>query len=88
MHKLVLLRHGQSAWNKENRFTGWVDVPLSPKGAAEARSAGEKLRGHRWGHDIQRRRPVPCDNNRRRLQPMARRLMGTRVGKTASGLER
>jgi 2,3-bisphosphoglycerate-dependent phosphoglycerate mutase len=41
---LVLLRHGESQWNLENRFTGWVDVPLSPKGEAEARQAGEKLK--------------------------------------------
>jgi 2,3-bisphosphoglycerate-dependent phosphoglycerate mutase len=45
MSDLILLRHGQSQWNLENRFTGWVDVPLSPKGEAEARAAGEKLRG-------------------------------------------
>lgn len=43
MAYLVLLRHGESQWNLENRFTGWVDVPLSPKGEAEARLAGEKL---------------------------------------------
>jgi len=47
MPELILLRHGQSQWNLENRFTGWIDVPLSPKGEAEARAAGEKLRGHR-----------------------------------------
>ena len=47
MPELVLLRHGQSQWNLENRFTGWVDVPLSEKGEAEARAAGEKLRGRR-----------------------------------------
>jgi 2,3-bisphosphoglycerate-dependent phosphoglycerate mutase len=45
MARLVLLRHGESQWNLENRFTGWVDVPLSPKGIEEARQAGEKLRG-------------------------------------------
>ena len=45
MSELILLRHGQSQWNLENRFTGWVDVPLSPKGEEEARTAGEKLRG-------------------------------------------
>jgi len=45
MARLVLLRHGESQWNLENRFTGWVDVPLSPKGIEEARKAGEKLRG-------------------------------------------
>ncbi|TMA29019.1 MAG: 2,3-diphosphoglycerate-dependent phosphoglycerate mutase [Deltaproteobacteria bacterium] len=44
MHKLVLLRHGQSAWNKENRFTGWVDVPLSAAGEAEAHEAGQLLK--------------------------------------------
>ncbi len=45
MAKLVLLRHGESQWNLENRFTGWVDVPLSPKGEQEARAAGAKLAG-------------------------------------------
>lgn len=47
MADLILLRHGQSQWNLENRFTGWVDVPLSPKGEDEARAAGDKLRGRR-----------------------------------------
>jgi 2,3-bisphosphoglycerate-dependent phosphoglycerate mutase len=47
MPDLILLRHGQSQWNLENRFTGWVDVPLSPRGEDEARSAGEKLRGRK-----------------------------------------
>ena len=45
MPKLVLVRHGQSQWNLENRFTGWIDIPLSPAGEVEARSAGEKLKG-------------------------------------------
>lgn len=44
MGQLVLLRHGESQWNLENRFTGWVDVPLSPKGETEAREAGERLK--------------------------------------------
>ena len=43
MPQLVLIRHGQSAWNLENRFTGWWDVDLTEKGAAEARAAGELL---------------------------------------------
>ena len=43
MAKLVLVRHGQSQWNLENRFTGWVDVDLSPKGEEEAKKAGELL---------------------------------------------
>ena len=47
MPDLILLRHGQSQWNLENRFTGWVDVPLSPRGEEEARAAGQKLRGRR-----------------------------------------
>lgn len=45
MSKLVLIRHGESQWNLENRFTGWVDVPLSPKGVEEAKAAGKKLTG-------------------------------------------
>ncbi len=48
MPQLVLIRHGQSQWNLENRFTGWVDVPLSPKGEEEAREAGKKLQGFRF----------------------------------------
>jgi 2,3-bisphosphoglycerate-dependent phosphoglycerate mutase len=44
MARLVLLRHGESQWNLENRFTGWVDVPLSPRGIEEAKNAGIKLR--------------------------------------------
>ena len=44
MARLILLRHGESQWNLENRFTGWVDVPLSPRGIQEAQHAGEKLR--------------------------------------------
>jgi 2,3-bisphosphoglycerate-dependent phosphoglycerate mutase len=47
MPKLILLRHGQSEWNKENRFTGWVDVDLAEAGKAEARQAGTKLKGIR-----------------------------------------
>ncbi len=43
MSKLILVRHGQSQWNAENRFTGWVDVPLSEKGRTEAREGGERL---------------------------------------------
>jgi len=47
MPDLILLRHGESQWNLENRFTGWIDVPLSSRGEAEARAAGQKLRGRR-----------------------------------------
>ncbi len=45
MARLILLRHGESQWNLENRFTGWVDVPLSPRGIQEAQDAGVKLKG-------------------------------------------
>ncbi len=45
MSKLVLFRHGQSVWNLENKFTGWVDVELTEKGIQEAKNAGEKLKG-------------------------------------------
>jgi 2,3-bisphosphoglycerate-dependent phosphoglycerate mutase len=44
MGKLILLRHGQSQWNLENRFTGWVDVPLTEKGIHEAYEAGKKIK--------------------------------------------
>ena len=44
MHKLVLLRHGESVWNMENRFTGWTDVDLTPRGVEEAKRAGEILK--------------------------------------------
>lgn len=46
MSMLTLVRHGESVWNLENRFTGWVDVELSPKGIEEATSAGKKLAGY------------------------------------------
>ena len=44
MTKIVLLRHGESIWNKENLFTGWTDVDLSEQGKAEAKRAGELLK--------------------------------------------
>lgn len=52
MKTLVLLRHGQSVWNRENRFTGWVDVPLSPLGIEEARQAGSELRARGYQFDV------------------------------------
>lgn len=50
MATLTLIRHGESVWNLENRFTGWVDVELSPKGIDEAKHAGEKLAGMHFDH--------------------------------------
>jgi 2,3-bisphosphoglycerate-dependent phosphoglycerate mutase len=52
MHKLVLLRHGESGWNRENRFTGWTDVDLSPQGVEEARSSGRLLRAEGYAFDF------------------------------------
>ncbi len=52
MHKLVLLRHGESVWNKENLFTGWTDVDLSDKGVPEAREAGRGLKEQGYTFDI------------------------------------
>lgn len=52
MHKLVLLRHGESIWNKENRFTGWTDVDLSDKGREEARAAGQLLKHEGFAFDL------------------------------------
>src|SRR5450830_1613801 len=52
MTKLVLLRHGESTWNKENRFTGWTDVDLSERGRAEALEAGRLLRDGGYVFDI------------------------------------
>ena len=51
MPNLVLLRHGESQWNLENRFTGWVDIPLSPKGEKEAIlvKVGQKVMYKKWG---------------------------------------
>ena len=52
MPQLVLLRHGQSAWNLENRFTGWWDVGLTPQGEAEAKAAGELLAARGFDFDL------------------------------------
>ncbi|HEY5122888.1 MAG TPA: 2,3-bisphosphoglycerate-dependent phosphoglycerate mutase [Ignavibacteria bacterium] len=48
MPNLVIVRHGQSLWNLENRFTGWIDIDLSPKGIEEANQAGEKLKDYKF----------------------------------------
>ena len=52
MHKVVLLRHGESTWNRENRFTGWHDVDLTDRGRAEAREAGRLLREGGFVFDV------------------------------------
>src|SRR5450755_3825367 len=52
MYKLVLIRHGESTWNKENRFTGWTDVDLSDKGVQEAIEAGITLKKEGFEFDL------------------------------------
>ena len=52
MHKLVLIRHGESTWNLENRFTGWKDVDLTPRGVEEARAAGRLLAAEGYDFDF------------------------------------
>ena len=52
MYKIVLLRHGESVWNQENRFTGWTDVGLTEKGLAEAKAAGQLLKKEGFDFDI------------------------------------
>jgi 2,3-bisphosphoglycerate-dependent phosphoglycerate mutase len=52
MKKIVLLRHGESVWNQENRFTGWTDVGLTDKGLREARTAGELLAKEGFAFDV------------------------------------
>ena len=52
MYKVVLLRHGESTWNQENRFTGWTDVDLSPKGLVEAQQAGTLLKEEGFTFDV------------------------------------
>ncbi len=51
-HTVVLVRHGESTWNNENKFTGWVDCPLSEKGEGEAREAGRLLREAGFTFDV------------------------------------
>jgi 2,3-bisphosphoglycerate-dependent phosphoglycerate mutase len=52
MHKLVLIRHGESTWNLENRFTGWTDVPLTPTGVEQARMSGRLLKEAGYEFDV------------------------------------
>ena len=52
MHKLVLIRHGESTWNLENRFTGWTDVDLTPTGVSQAMSAGKLLKAEGYDFDV------------------------------------
>ena len=52
MYKLVLIRHGESQWNLENRFTGWADVELTATGIAQAQQAGVKLKAQGYDFDL------------------------------------
>ena len=59
MFKLVLMRHGESQWNLENRFTGWTDVDLTEKGREEARKAGELLKAEGYDFDAATKSKCP-----------------------------
>ena len=92
MIKLVLLRHGESVWNRENRFTGWTDVGLTPQGEQEAREAGEFAQGH-----ILSARNIPLDQLEARLKEIERYkekpvivscAVGNRAGSAASLLRK
>jgi 2,3-bisphosphoglycerate-dependent phosphoglycerate mutase len=52
IHKVVFVRHGQSAWNKSNQFSGWVDVPLNEQGIEEAKAAGKRLKAAGYTFDM------------------------------------
>ena len=52
MHKVVLLRHGESTWNKENRFTGWIDIDLSDTGVQEARASAKLFKEQGYTFDV------------------------------------
>ena len=52
VHKLIILRHGESQWNHENKFCGWIDIPLSQKGKQEAIYAGELIKKNHLDPDI------------------------------------
>ena len=52
MYKLVMIRHGESTWNRDNRFTGWTDVPLTDVGVAQARESGRRLREAGYDFDV------------------------------------
>src|SRR3989338_8701090 len=76
MLKLVLLRHGQSTWNRENRFTGWTDVPLTELGKEEAKKAGQKLKANGFIFDI-----VFTNSHKRAIEKteIALREMGLKI---------
>lgn len=71
MKRIVLLRHGESEWNKENRFTGWIDVDLSEKGIIEANNAGITLRkaGHHLRCCLYLLLEKGCQNTQLRSRP-------------------
>lgn len=62
MYKIVLMRHGESAWDLENRFTGWVDVDLTPKGVEEAKIAGRLLKGKGFSFGLTFTSVLKCAN--------------------------
>jgi len=83
MRKLVLLRHGESTWNRENRFTGWTDVGLTEHGMAEARAAGQLLK--REGFDFDIAFTSVLRRALRRCGPRWRRWIGCGIPSTVRG---
>ena len=71
MTKLVLIRHGQSVWNAENRFTGWVDVDLSDKGVLEAEKSGQIIKDLNINICLLYTSPSPRDKRQSRMPSSA-----------------
>ena len=81
MYKIVLLRHGESTWNQENRFTGWTDVGLTEKGQAEAVAAGQLLKKEGFAFDIAY---TPCARATSRNAPRAWNVLWVQIMATRS----
>ena len=96
MHKLVLIRHGESTWNLENRFTGWTDVDLTPTGLQQAITAGkllkvEREREERSTYVLEVRAGLPAEALERRCEEVAEQAhrlweAGPEVGLELPGL--
>ena len=83
MYKLVLIRHGESVWNKENKFTGWTDVDLSENGVSEAIEAGKKWVGNGYRISSDKKAWISADGKRQFRPPSYK----PRLGKTQANFE-
>ncbi len=96
MSQLVIFRHGQSVWNLENKFTGWVDVELTPKGTEEARLAGLKLTGYQFDYayasDLKRAQNTLSialqSSNHTPITPIYNRALNERMYGDLQGLDK